>query len=83
MTKKQILKSSAVLALGFLQFAPVVFVFSSTIIACVLGIFYACALVWFWSSTIIGRKYFRALWREILRLENVMHLSTRGSREVR
>lgn len=72
MTTRQILRSSTIIVLGLFQFAPCILVFSSTIIACVLGIFYTCLLLWFLSSTIIGRRFFRMLWRENLRLERFL-----------
>lgn len=69
---RQIIYSSTIIVLGTIQALPCVLVFSSTIIACVLGIFYALALGYFWSSTIIGRWFFRELWRSTLRLENLL-----------
>lgn len=72
MTTRQIIYSSTIIVLGFFQFVPCLLLFSSTIIGIVLGIFYACVLGAFWSSTIIGRWYFRELWRSTLRLENFM-----------
>ena len=72
MTARQIIYSSAIIVLGFFQFAPCVLLLGSTIIAVALGILYSLALGWFWSSTIIGRWYFRELWRSTLRLENLM-----------
>ena len=63
---------STIIVLGTIQAIPCVLIFSSTIIAVVLGIFYALALAYFWRSTIIGRWFFRELWRSTLRLENLM-----------
>ena len=72
MTARQIIYSSAIIVLGFLQVAPGVLLLGSTIIAVALGILYSLALGYFWRSTIIGRWYFRELWRSTLRLENLM-----------
>lgn len=63
---------SAIIVLGSIQAIPCVLIFSSTIIAVVLGILYSLCLAFFWSSTIIGRWFFRELWRSTLRLENLM-----------
>lgn len=63
---------SAIIVLGTIQALPCVLIFSSTIIAVVLGILYSLCLAFFWSSTIIGRWFFRELWRSTLRLENLM-----------
>lgn len=63
---------SAIIVLGTIQALPCVLIFSSTMIAVVLGILYSLCLAFFWSSTIIGRWFFRELWRSTLRLENLM-----------
>lgn len=63
---------STIIVLGTIQALPCVLMFSSTIIAVVLGILYSLCLAFFWSSTIIGRWFFRELWRSTLRLENLM-----------
>ena len=70
MRQRQIIYSSTIIVLGFFQFLPCVLLLGSTIIAIALGILYSLALGWFWSSTIIGRWFFRELWRSTLRLEN-------------
>ncbi len=55
-----------------LLFAPAFFVLSSTIILVLLGAIYFSWLVFRWSSTIKGRKFLRAYYHEILRLENML-----------
>lgn len=70
MRQRQIIYASTIIVLGFFQFLPCVLLLGSTIIGIVLGISYALALGYFWSSTIIGRWFFRELWRSTLRLEN-------------
>lgn len=69
MRQRQIIYASTIIVLGFIQLAPCLLLLGSTIIAIVLGMFYAVALGIFWSSTIIGRWFFRELWRSTLRLE--------------
>lgn len=64
-------KDSTIILLGFIQVLPLVAVLSSTIIT-VLGISYAFLLWRFWSSTRIGRKFFRAWWRATLRMEKFL-----------
>lgn len=65
MKARQIIYSSTIIVLGFIQSVPALLCLASTnILIIVLGIF--------WSSTIIGRWYFRELWRSTLRLENFM-----------
>lgn len=71
MKQRQIIYASTIIVLGFIQVLPAFVCLASTIIALnVLGIFYAIMLGTFWSSTIIGRWFFRELWRSTLRLEN-------------
>ena len=73
MTARQIIYSSTIIVLGFIQSVPALLCLASTnIIVIVLGIFYSILLGIFWSSTIIGKWYFRELWRSTLRLENLM-----------
>lgn len=62
-------KDSTIILLGIIQVLPLLAVLNSTIIGAVLGIIYAFLLWRFWSSTKIGRRFFRALWRATLRLE--------------
>lgn len=63
MKARQIIYSSTIIVLGFIQSVPALLCLASTNIAIILlGIF--------WSSTIIGRWFFRELWRSTLRLEN-------------
>lgn len=71
MKERQIIYSSTIIVLGFIQSVPAFLCLASTIILLnVLGILYGIVLGIFWSSTIIGRWYFRELWRSTLRLEN-------------
>ena len=71
MTARQIIYSSTIIVLGFIQSVPALLCLASTnIIVIVLGIFYSILLGIFWSSTIIGKWFFRELWRSTLRLEN-------------
>lgn len=71
MKARQIIYSSTIIVLGFIQCVPAfVMVASTNIIVILLGIFWGIVLGIFWSSTIIGKWYFRELWRSTLRLEN-------------
>ena len=69
MRQRRMIYDIAITVLGAVQFLPCLMLFSSTIIAIVLGFFYSMCLAIFWSSTIIGRWFFRELWRATLRLE--------------
>lgn len=71
MTARQIIYSSTIIVLGFFQSVPAFMCLASTIILLnVLGVLYGILLVYLWRSTIIGRWFFRELWRSTLRLEN-------------
>ena len=71
MKARQIIYASTIIVLGFIQASPIFICLASTnIIVIVLGIFYSILLGIFWSSTIIGKWFFRELWRSTLRLEN-------------
>lgn len=72
MRQRRMIYDVAIILLGTLQAAPCLLIFGSTIIALVLGMSYTLALACVWRSTIIGRWYFRELWRATLRLENAM-----------
>ena len=69
---KQIYRTSMIIVLGNLQLSPCILMFSSTIIACVFGITYTCALVYFWGSTKMGRRFFRSFYLSTLRLEKFL-----------
>lgn len=64
-------KDSTIILLGIIQVLPLLAALSSTIIT-VLGIIYAFLLWRFWSSTKIGRRFFRAWWRATLRMEKFL-----------
>lgn len=70
---RQTIYDSAIIVLGTIQAIPCMMMFSDTLFAVVLGILYSLFLAYFWSSTIIGKRFFRELWRSTLRLENLLH----------
>lgn len=65
-------KDSTIIVLGIIQVLPLLAVLDSTINGAVLGIAYAFLLWRFWSSTKIGRRFFRAWWRATLRMEKFL-----------
>ena len=71
MKARQIIYSSTIIVLGFIQTSPMfICLASTTILLNVLGILYGILLVHIWSSTKKGKWYFRELWRSTLRLES-------------
>lgn len=84
MTARQIIYSSTIILLGFFQALPALLCLASTNIPVILlGIIWGVLLGKFWSSTIIGKWYFRELWRATLRLENLMFPEVWESWQVR
>jgi hypothetical protein len=73
MIMRQTIYDSAIIVLGTIQAIPCMMMFSDNLFAVVLGILYSVCLAYFWSSTIIGKRFFRELWRSTLRLENLLH----------
>lgn len=73
MKARQIIYSSTIIVLGFVQSVPALLCLASTnILIIVLGIFWGIVLRIFWGSTKKGKWFFRELWRSTLRLENFM-----------
>ena len=71
MKARQIIYSSTITVLGFIQASPIFICLASTIILLnVLGILYGILLVYIWSSTNYFLFMIRVLWRSTLRLEN-------------
>lgn len=65
----EILKASTIIVLGNLIFIPLLLILSSTLISCVIGVAYLVALLYFLSSTRIGRRFFAAFYAANLWLE--------------
>ena len=72
MTTRQILRSSTIIVLGNLQLLPCILIASSTINTVLLGFFYILFLLYFWSSTKIGRGFSRNYLHETERLEKYL-----------
>lgn len=71
MKARQIIYSSTIIVLGFIQSVPAFVMLASTnILIILLGIIWGILLGIFWSSTKKGKWYFRELWRSTLRLES-------------
>lgn len=64
-------KDMITIALGAALRLPLVLLFSSTIIAAALGVFYAAALWYVLSSTRFGRRFCADLYKATLHLERL------------
>lgn len=70
--KRQVIYAGAIVTLAIVQMLPCVLLLGSTIIAAVLGTFWFLLLLYFWSSTKIGRWFFVEWYRSTLRLEKFL-----------
>ena len=70
--RREKIYSSTIILLGIFQVLPVFLLLGSTIIGGLLGVVYAVLLWKFWSSTRIGRWFFREWWRSTLLLERII-----------
>ena len=64
-------KDIITITIGIVLQLPLVLLFSSTIIAAALGVFYVGALWYVLSSTIIGRRFCVDLYKATLHLERL------------
>lgn len=64
-------KDIIIITMGIVLQLPLVLLFSSTIIAAALGVFYVGALWYVLSSTIIGRRFCVDLYKASLHLERL------------
>lgn len=64
-------KDIIIITLGIVLQLPLVLLFSRTIITAALGVFYAAALWYVLSSTIIGRRFCVDLYKASLHMERL------------
>lgn len=72
MKQRRMIYDCTIITLATLQAVPCLLLFSEAITVMVLGFLYSLFLAFFLSSTIIGRWFFRELWRATLRLEGYL-----------
>ena len=72
MKKDSYFYETGVILLGSVQLCPLLLLFGSTIINIVLGICWALVLMWFYTSTRIGRRFIRAWYRSTIIMERVL-----------
>lgn len=63
---------AGVILLGSFQLCPLLLLLGSTIISIVLGLCWLLVLAWFYTSTIIGRRFIRAWYRSTIIMERVL-----------
>ena len=72
MKKDSYFYETGIILLGSVQLCPLLLLFGSTIISIVLGICWALALMWFYTSTIIGRRFLRAWYDSTIIIERAL-----------
>ena len=63
---------TGIILLGSVQLCPLLLLLGSTIISIVLGICWALVLMWFYTSTIIGRRFLRAWYESTIIIERAL-----------
>lgn len=72
MKKDSYFYETGIILLGSVQLCPLLLLFGSTIISIVLGICWALVLMWFYTSTIIGRRFVREWYKSTIIIERAL-----------
>lgn len=70
--KKDYYYETGIILLGSVQLLPLILLFGSTIIHILLGICWVLVLAWFYTSTIIGRRFIRAWYDSTIIIERAL-----------
>lgn len=70
--KKDYYYETGIILLGSVQLLPLLLILGSTIIPVLLGVCWVLVLVWFYTSTIIGRRFLREWYRCTITMERIM-----------
>ena len=63
---------AGVILLGSVQLCPLMLLLGSTIIVILLGVCWLLMLVWFYTSTIIGRRFVREWYKSTIIIERAL-----------
>ena len=63
---------AGVILLGSFQLCPLLLLLGSTIISVALGVCWLLVLAWFYTSTIIGRRFVREWYKSTIIMERVL-----------
>ena len=72
MKKDSYFYETGIILLGSVQLCPLLLLVESTIISNALGICWVLVLVWFYTSTIIGRRFLRAWYESTIIIERAL-----------
>lgn len=70
--KKDHYYETGIILLGSVQLLPLLLILGSTIIHILLGICWVLVLAWFYTSTIIGRRFIRLWYRSTITMERIL-----------
>ena len=70
--KKDYYYEIGIILLGSVQLLPLLLILGSTIIYILLGICWLLVLAWFYTSTIIGRRFLRAWYDSTIIIERAL-----------
>ena len=63
---------AGIILLGSVQLLPLMLLLGSTIIPVLLGVCWLLVLAWFYTSTIIGRRFIREWYRSTITVEQIL-----------
>ena len=63
---------AGIILLGSVQLCPLMLLLGSTIIVILLGVCWLLVLAWFYTSTIIGRRFIREWYRSTITVEQIL-----------
>lgn len=70
--KKDYYYETGIILLGSVQLLPLMLLLGSTIIVILLGVCWLLVLAWFYTSTIIGRRFIRLWYRSTITMERIL-----------
>lgn len=70
--KKDYYHETGIIMLGSVQLLPLLLLLGSSIIHILLGICWVLVLAWFYTSTIIGRRFIREWYRSTITIEQIL-----------
>ena len=70
--KRDFYYEAGIILLGSVQLLPLMLLLGSTIIVILLGVCWVLVLAWFYTSTIIGRRFIREWYRSTITVEQIL-----------
>ena len=70
--KRDFYYEAGIILLGSVQLLPLMLLLGSTIIPVLLGVCWLLVLAWFYTSTIIGRRFLRAWYDSTIIIERAL-----------